>query len=109
MAARALGDDEGARLEIQAARATFERLGARREALRAAALLASGSDRPAGLTPREIEVLRLVAGGKSNRQIAQTLVISEYTVARHVQNILTKLGVSSRVAATAFAVDHKLA
>jgi DNA-binding NarL/FixJ family response regulator len=50
-----------------------------------------------------------VAGGKSNRQIAQTLVISEYTVARHVQNILTKLGVSSRVAATAFAVDHKLA
>jgi ATP/maltotriose-dependent transcriptional regulator MalT len=109
MAARALGDDEGARLEIKAARATFERLGARREALRAAALLASGSDRPAGLTPREIEVLRLVAGGKSNRQIAQTLVISEYTVARHVQNILTKLGVSSRVAATAFAVDHKLA
>jgi ATP/maltotriose-dependent transcriptional regulator MalT len=108
-AARALGDVEGARLEIQAARASFERLGARREALGAAALLASGADRPAGLTPRETEVLRLVAGGMSNRQIAQTLVISEYTVARHVQNILAKLGVSSRTAATAFAVEHQLA
>jgi ATP/maltotriose-dependent transcriptional regulator MalT len=108
-AARGLGDEEGARLEIQAARAAFERLGARRDALRAAALLAGGADRPAGLTPREIEVLRLVAGGKSNRQIAQTLVISEYTVARHVQNILAKLGVPSRAAATAFAVEHRLA
>jgi DNA-binding NarL/FixJ family response regulator len=54
-------------------------------------------------------VLRLVAGGKSNRQIAQMLVISEYTVARHVQNILAKLGVSSRSAAAAFAVEHHLA
>lgn len=108
-ATRALGDEEGARLEIQAARAAFERVGARRDALHASALLVSGSDRPAGLTPREIEVLRLVAGGKSNRQIAQTLVISEYTVARHVQNILAKLGVSSRTSATAFAVEHQLA
>jgi DNA-binding CsgD family transcriptional regulator len=108
-ATRALGDEEGARLEIQTSRATFERLGARRDALHAAALLARSSDRPAGLTPREIEVLRLVAGGKSNRQIAQMLVISEYTVARHVQNILAKLGVSSRSAAAAFAVEHHLA
>lgn len=107
-AARALGDEEGARLEIQAARAAFEHLGSRKDALRASSLLVSGPERPAGLTPREIEVLRLVAGGRSNRQIAQTLVISEYTVARHVQNILAKLGVSSRAAATAFAVEHQL-
>ncbi len=107
-AARALGDDEGARLEVQAARRTFERLGARRDALHAAAFLAAGSDRPAGLTPREIEVLRLVAGARSNRQIAQTLAISEHTVGRHVQNIFTKLGVSSRAAATAFAIEHQL-
>jgi ATP/maltotriose-dependent transcriptional regulator MalT len=108
-ATRALGDEEGARLEIQAARTAFERVGAHRDALHSSVLLVSGSDRPAGLTRREIEVLRLVAGGKSNRQIAQTLVISEYTVARHVQNILAKLGVSSRAAAAAFAVEHQLA
>jgi DNA-binding CsgD family transcriptional regulator len=107
-AARALGDDEGARLEVQAARRTFERLGARRDALHAAALLVAGSDRPAGLTPREIEVLRLVAGGRSNRQIARTLAISEHTAGRHVQNIFAKLGVSSRAAATAFAIEHQL-
>jgi ATP/maltotriose-dependent transcriptional regulator MalT len=106
---RGLGDEEGARLEIQTARAAFERIGVRRDALHSSALLVSGSDRPAGLTPREIEVLRLVAGGRSNRQIAELLIVSEYTVARHVQNILAKLGVSSRAAATAFAVEHQLA
>jgi ATP/maltotriose-dependent transcriptional regulator MalT len=106
-AAGALGDHEGARLEVQAARRTFARLGARRDALNAAALLAS-PDRPAGLTPRELEVLRLVAGGRSNRQIAQTLAISEHTAGRHMQNIFAKLGVSSRVAATAFAIEHHL-
>jgi DNA-binding NarL/FixJ family response regulator len=61
-----------------------------------------------GLSPRELEVLRLVAAGKSNREIAAALVISEHTVARHVQNIFGKLRVSSRAAATAFAFEHDL-
>ncbi len=61
-----------------------------------------------GLTPRELEVLRLVAAGKSNRQIARELVVSEHTVARHLQNIFAKLGVSSRTAASAFAFAHDL-
>ena len=60
------------------------------------------------MTSRELEVLRLVASGKSNREIASVLVISEHTVARHVQNIFTKLGVPSRTAAGAFAFEHKL-
>ncbi len=60
------------------------------------------------LTPRELEVVRLVAAGKSNREIASVLAISEHTVARHVQNILGKLRVSSRTAATAFAFEHDL-
>ncbi len=68
---------------------------------------AGGVD-PHGLTPRELEVVRLVAVGKSNREIASTLEISEHTVARHVQNILGKLRVPSRTAATAFAFEHHL-
>jgi ATP/maltotriose-dependent transcriptional regulator MalT len=107
MAAKALGDGEGARLEIQTARAAFERLGAHRDARRAAAM-AGKSDRLAGLTAREAEVLRLVAAGKSNRQIGQALAISEFTVARHIQNIFGKLGVTSRASATALAVAHQL-
>jgi putative flavoprotein involved in K+ transport len=61
-----------------------------------------------GLTPRELEVVRLVAAGKSNREIASALEISEHTVARHVQNILGKLRVPSRTAATAFAFEHHM-
>ena len=61
-----------------------------------------------GLSERELEVLRLVASGKSNREIASTLVISEHTVARHLQNIYAKLGLSSRAAATAFAFEREL-
>jgi DNA-binding NarL/FixJ family response regulator len=61
-----------------------------------------------GLSGREVEVLRLVASGKTNREIASTLVISEHTVARHVQNIYTKLGLSSRAGATAFAFEQDL-
>jgi DNA-binding NarL/FixJ family response regulator len=60
------------------------------------------------LTGRELQVLRLVAAGKSNREIAEELFISEHTVARHVQNIFAKLAVSSRAAATAFAFSHQL-
>jgi DNA-binding NarL/FixJ family response regulator len=61
-----------------------------------------------GLSPRELEVLRLLATGKSNREIAATLVISEHTVARHLQNMYSKLALSSRAAATAFAFEHDL-
>ncbi|WP_162529571.1 response regulator transcription factor, partial [Agromyces humi] len=62
----------------------------------------------AGLTRREVEVLRLIAGGRTNRQIAQELFLSERTVARHVSNILGKLGLANRAGATAFAFEHGL-
>ena len=61
-----------------------------------------------GLTQRELEIVRLLASGKTNRAIAQALVISEKTVASHVSHIFTKLGVTSRSAATAYAYDHNL-
>jgi len=64
--------------------------------------------RPHGLTERELEVLRLVASGKTNKAIAQELSLSEKTVDRHVSNIFGKLDVSSRAAATAFAYEHEL-
>ncbi|MGH3823193.1 MAG: response regulator transcription factor, partial [Pseudonocardiaceae bacterium] len=63
---------------------------------------------PGGLTKRELQVLRLVARGKTNREIAAELVISEHTVARHLQNMFAKLGLSSRTAASAFAFEHGL-
>ena len=107
-ACRAAGDGDGARLEIEAARAAFLRLGAEPDARRATALLATGPTRPGGLTNREIEVLRLVAAGRTNREIASDLAVSDHTVARHLNNIFAKLGVSSRAAATAFAVTHEL-
>src|SRR5205823_13993476 len=109
LACRALGDEETARLELDAAAAGFKRLGAAPDAARVAALAAPDRARgPRGLTQRELEVLRLVAAGKSNRQIAGSLVVSEHTAARHLQNIFGKLGVSSRTAATAFAFEHDL-
>jgi DNA-binding CsgD family transcriptional regulator len=64
---------------------------------------------PGGLTAREVQVLGLVATGRTNREISVALVISEHTVARHLQNIFAKLGVSSRTAASAFAFEHHLA
>jgi DNA-binding NarL/FixJ family response regulator len=106
---RALGDHDSGALEIDAARAVFVELGAAPDLARLDAL----REREApvathGLSARELEVLRLVAAGHSNRKIAAELVISEHTVARHLQNIFTKLGVSSRTAATAFAFEHEL-
>lgn len=109
LACRALGDQDGAALELAAARAAFTQLGAVPELARLDALTsgAAGAD-PGGLTRRELEVLRLVAAGKSNRSIAAELVLSEKTVARHVSNILAKLGLPSRSAATAHAYEHGL-
>ena len=101
---RILGDDDAAARECAAARRVFERLGAEAD-LRA---LDADDTPPGGLTPREVEVLRLVAGGQSNREVAANLVISEKTAARHVANIYAKLGLSSRSAATAFAHEHAL-
>jgi DNA-binding CsgD family transcriptional regulator len=101
---RLLGDDDAAARECAAARRVFERLRAAPD-LRA---LDAGNAPPGGLTPREVEVLRLVATGQSNREVAANLVISEKTAARHVANIYAKLGLSSRSAATAFAHRHAL-
>jgi DNA-binding CsgD family transcriptional regulator len=110
LALRAAGDEEGATFEIRAAETAFEQLGAAPDAARAAvALGGSGAEAlPAGLSAREAEVLREVASGKTNREIAVSLVISEHTVARHLQNIFAKTGVASRSAATAFAFEHGL-
>jgi DNA-binding CsgD family transcriptional regulator len=105
----ARGDEDGARMEFEAAQETFERLGAAPDAARVAEDLARWSTAPpGGLTGREIEVLRLVATGRSNRAIATELGISEKTVARHISNIFTKLDLSSRAAATAYAYEHQL-
>ena len=105
----ALGDEEAFALELDAARSALEELGAVPDIAAVEELLGTtkGADTH-GLTARELEVLRLVARGKSNREIATALVISEHTVARHVQNIFGKLGVPSRAAAGAFAFEHDL-
>ena len=99
-----LGDDEAAMLELSAARQLFEQLGAAPDLARISAPVTTQY----GLSERELEVLRLVASGKSNREIASELVLSEHTVARHLQNIYRKLGLPSRAAATAFAFEHEL-
>ena len=109
LACRALGDDDGAVLELDAARGVFEELGATPDLALVDSLSPSRMrDAAHGLSERELEVLRLVAAGKTNREIAAALVVSQHTVARHVQNIFGKLGVSSRTAATAFAFEHEL-
>jgi ATP/maltotriose-dependent transcriptional regulator MalT len=106
-ACRALGDDDGAQLELNAARDTFRTLGATPDLDRVRSLTeplgASGV-----LSQRELEVLRLVTAGNTNRGIAAELVVSEKTIERHVSNILTKLGVRSRAAATAYAYEHHM-
>jgi ATP/maltotriose-dependent transcriptional regulator MalT len=103
------GDEDAAGPELRAALAEFERLGAEPDAARLRAALGGRPTRPSGLTDREVEVLRLVAAGKTNRDIAVELVISEHTVSRHLQNIFAKIRVSSRAAATAYAFEHGLA
>ena len=109
LSCRALGDEDSAELELEAARGAFEQLGAAPDLAYVDSLAGiTALTDTHGLSPRELEVLRLVAAGNTNRQIASTLVLSEHTVARHVQNIFTKLGVSSRTAATAFAFERDL-
>ena len=109
LACRALGDDDGGGLELDAARAVFEQLGAAPDLARIDALTRGApSGHPHGLTPRELQVLRLVAAGKTNKAIAAELFLSEKTIDRHVSNIFTKLDVPSRAAATAYAYEHKL-
>jgi DNA-binding NarL/FixJ family response regulator len=108
---RELGDGEAADLEFEAARECFERLGAAPDLTRVGALAGrrtAVAPRPGGLTDREVEVVRLVAAGHTNRTIAGRLCLSEKTVARHLANIYAKLDVPSRAAATAYAYDHGL-
>jgi DNA-binding CsgD family transcriptional regulator len=109
LACHALGDDDTASLELEAARDGFARLGAAPDLARIESLTRSvSSDHGHRLTRRELQVLRLVAGGDTNKAIATELVLSERTVDRHVSNIFTKLGVTSRAAATAYAYKHQL-
>jgi len=108
LACRAMGDPATADLEFEAARREFQRLGAQPDLERLRRLTAPTDSAAGGLTLREVEVLREIAAGKSNRKVAQDLGISEKTVARHVSNIFTKLGLSSRAAATAYAYQHHL-
>jgi DNA-binding CsgD family transcriptional regulator len=108
---RDLGDQESAAMEFDAARWVFQQLGALPDLARVDALTspADAKQAPGGLTTRELDVLRLIAAGQSNKEIGLALVISEHTVARHVQNMLAKLGCASRAALAAFAVEHHLA
>ena len=106
---RALGDRDTAAVELDAACRVFQQMGAAPELARVEMLAPMSASRAAGgLTAREVQVLGLVAAGKSNRAIATDLAISKHTVARHLQNIFAKLDVSSRSAATAFAFEHGL-
>jgi DNA-binding CsgD family transcriptional regulator len=107
LACRAVGDEDAAQLELESARSTFVRLGARPDLQRAEELLRP-AEVPGPLSAREIEVLRLVAAGKTNHAIATELFVSERTVHRHVSNIFDKLGVRSRAAAASYAIQHHL-
>jgi DNA-binding NarL/FixJ family response regulator len=109
LACRALGDEEAAAMELDAARSVFARLGAAPDLARLATLdRREAASTGHGLTARQLEVLRLMAAGKTNLAIATDLVLAEKTVDRHVSNIYIKLGVSSRAAATAYAYQHRL-
>jgi DNA-binding NarL/FixJ family response regulator len=108
-ACRDLGDADSAAMELAAAREALSALGATPALAEIDAFDAPEASRDThGLTARELEVLRLIAGGHTNKAIAAELVLSERTVERHVSNIFAKLGVSTRAAATAFAYEHEL-
>lgn len=108
-ACRDLGDGDTAQMELDAARSLFQKLGASPDLDRLDSMPGKSSPESShGLTPRELEVLRLLATGKTNKEIASELYISERTVDRHVSNILGKLDLPSRAAATAYAYEHDL-
>jgi DNA-binding NarL/FixJ family response regulator len=109
LACRNLGDEDNAIVELNAARQTFQQLGAAVELSRTEGFLSKEAKAASGpLTGRELQVLRLVAAGMTNRGIAGKLHISEKTVARHLSNIFTKLDLYSRTAAAAYAYEHNL-
>jgi DNA-binding CsgD family transcriptional regulator/tetratricopeptide (TPR) repeat protein len=109
LACSALGDPTTAAMEIEGARSVFEQVGALPDIGRLDVLSRQPYGRvPGGLTTRQIEVLRLVAAGMTNREVARELGLSEKTVARHVHNSLTRIGVPSRAAATAYVYEHGL-
>jgi DNA-binding NarL/FixJ family response regulator len=109
LACRAVGDHDTAALELEAARSVFAELGAAPDLARVDSLAPRKDTADThGLTARELQVLRLVAAGRTNKAIAAELVVSERTIDRHVSNIFTKLRVSSRAAATAYAYEHRL-
>ena len=103
------GDEESAEMEFDAARWVFQQLGAAPDLAAVNAGSTAHSSRESGLlSARELEVVRLVAAGHTNREIANALFISDHTVARHIQNIFAKLGVSSRTALAGYAFEHHL-
>jgi DNA-binding CsgD family transcriptional regulator len=107
LACRQLGDGDTAEMELDAARRVFQELGAAPDLAHLAKISRTAKlEAAGGLTTREVQVLALVAAGKSNRAIASELFLSEKTIERHVSNIFTKLGVGSRTAAAAYAFDH---
>jgi DNA-binding CsgD family transcriptional regulator len=109
LACREVGDEDTATWELEAARGVFEQLGALPDVARVDSVAASpGAAAAHGLSPRELQVLLLVARGATNKAIAAELVLSERTIDRHVSNIFAKLRVSSRAAATAYAYEHDL-
>jgi DNA-binding NarL/FixJ family response regulator len=109
LACRAVGDHDAAALELEAARSVFAELGAAPDLARVESLARRKDTTDThGLTTRELQVLRLLAAGRTNKSIAAELVVSERTIDRHVSNIFPKLRVSSRAAATAYAYKHRL-
>jgi DNA-binding NarL/FixJ family response regulator len=108
MACRELGDEDAAAMELDAARSVFGQLGATPDLARVEAFAHGDAAKAHGLTARELQILRLLATGTTNRLIAGELFVTEKTVDRHVGNIFAKLGVSSRAAATAYAYQHRL-
>jgi ATP/maltotriose-dependent transcriptional regulator MalT len=107
LACRALGDEDAAELELEAARDALAALGATSDLANLEGTPSTAAD-DCGLTERELEVLRHLAAGETNKAIAAELVLSERTIDRHVSNIFVKLGVSTRAAATAYAYEHQL-
>jgi DNA-binding NarL/FixJ family response regulator len=101
-------DEAGAALEWQAARTVFQQVGAMPDVSRLDTLLGGRSDEARGLSVRELQVLRLIAAGKTNKQIANDLHLSGKTVDRHVSNIVNKIEVPNRAVATAWAYEHGL-